>query len=78
MNEADMVKRVFLLGILKKESGETLDEVTKSLVNTGMFELDEAERVLQELIDTKYVVNGELSFKGIIIAKEAEAEFTLK
>ena len=77
MNEQDMVKRVFLLGILKKESDETLDDVTKSLVNTGMFELKEAKRVLQELKDAKYIVNENLSMTGLAIAKEAEAEFKL-
>ena len=77
MNEQDMVKRVFLLGILKKESDETLDEVTKSLVNTGMFDLKEAKRVLKELKEAQYIVNEELSMKGLAIAKEAEAEFKL-
>ncbi|MBL0721427.1 MAG: hypothetical protein JJV88_02470 [Sulfurovum sp.] len=78
MNESDIVKRVFLLGILKKESEETLDEVTKALVNTGMFQIKEANKVLQELKDEKYIVNQKLSIKGIAIAKEAESEFTIK
>ncbi len=78
MNEADIIKRVFLLGILKKESGETLDEVTKTLVNTGMFKTKEAKKVLKELKDDKYIVNEELSIKGIAIAKEAESEFKLQ
>jgi polyhydroxyalkanoate synthesis regulator phasin len=72
MNEADMVKRVFLLAILKREAGETLDDVTKSLVNTGMFDLKEAREVLQELRDAQYIVNDQLSIKGIAVAKEAE------
>ncbi|MEA3492616.1 MAG: hypothetical protein U9R27_12025 [Campylobacterota bacterium] len=78
MNEQDMVKRVFLLGILKRESGETLEEVTKSLVNTGMFDLKEAKRVLDELKEAKYIINDQLTIKGIAVAKEAEVEFTLK
>jgi len=78
LNEADIIKRVFLLGILKKESGETLDEVTKTLVNTGMFKTKEAKKVLKELKDDKYIVNEELSIKGIAIAKEAESEFKLQ
>jgi polyhydroxyalkanoate synthesis regulator phasin len=77
MNEADMVKRVFLLAILKREAGETLDDVTKSLVNTGMFDLKEAREVLQELRDAQYIVNDQLSIKGIAVAKEAEEEFRL-
>ncbi|MEA3418398.1 MAG: hypothetical protein U9Q90_03275 [Campylobacterota bacterium] len=77
MNEADMVKRVFLLAILKREAGETLKDVTESLVNTGMFDLREAKVVLQELKDEQYIVNDQLSIKGIAVAKEAEEEFKL-
>ncbi|SFV60525.1 hypothetical protein MNB_SV-9-791 [hydrothermal vent metagenome] len=77
MNEEDMIKRVFLLGILKKESGETLNDVTKYLVNTGMFDMKEAKKVLKELKDKNYIVKEELSIKGLAIAKEAEAEFKL-
>jgi len=73
-----MIKRVFLLAILKKESDETLDEVTKALVNTGMFKIKEAKRVLKELKYDKYIVDEELSIKGMAIAKETEAEFKLK
>jgi len=78
MNESDMIKRVFLLGILKKEPDETLDEVTKSLVNTGMFEMKEAQQVLKELKEAQYIVNEQLSIKGIAVAQEAEAEFKLQ
>jgi len=77
MNEPDINKRVFLLAILKKESDETLDDVTKSLVNAGMFELKEGRELLQELKDIQYIANDQLTIKGIAIAKEAEAEFTL-
>jgi len=78
MNESDMIKRVFLLGILKKEPDETLDEVTNSLVNTGMFDMKEAKQVLKELKEAQYIVNEQLSIKGIAVAQEAEAEFKLQ
>ncbi len=78
MKEEDIVKRVFLLGILKKESDETLEEVTKSLVNTGMFDLAEGKRVLEELKADGYIANEALSMTGVSIAMEAQAEFTLK
>ena len=77
MNEPDINKRVFLLAILKKESDETLDEVTKSLVNAGMFDIKEGKKLLQKLRDMQYISNEQLTIKGIAIAKEAEAEFTL-
>jgi len=77
MEEVDIVKRVFLLAILTKEEDETLTEVTKSLVNTGMFELEEGARILQELKNDHYIVDEQLSFKGIAIAQAAKQEFTL-
>ncbi len=77
MNEEDIVKRVFLLAVLTRESGETLEEVTKALVNTGMFDLQEGRQILQELKYDGYIVSDELSFKGIAIAQAAQEEFRL-
>ena len=77
MNETDIEKRVFLLAILKKESDESLEEVTKSLVNTGMFDMKKAKRVLSELEKAQYIVNNQLSVKGIAVAQKAQVEFTL-
>jgi polyhydroxyalkanoate synthesis regulator phasin len=77
MDEEDIVKKVFLLAILTRESGDTLEEVTKVLVNTGMFDLQEGRRILQELKNDEYIVGDELSFKGIAIAQAAQEEFRL-
>ena len=77
MNEEDINKRVFLLAIFKKDPDETLDDVTKSLVNAGMFDLQEGRQVLKELKEAQYLVNDQLSVKGIAVAIEAEAEFKL-
>ena len=77
MNEEDINKRVFLLAIFKKEPDETLDEVTISLVNAGMFDLQEGKKVLKELVEAQYLINKQLTIKGIAVATEAEAEFKL-
>lgn len=77
MNEEDINKRVFLLAILKKEPDETLINITESLVNTGMFDLKEGEKILEELKEAQYIVNDQLTIKGIAVATEAEAEFKL-
>ena len=77
MNEEDINKRVFLLAIFKKDPDETLDDVTKSLVNAGMFDLQDGRQVLKELKEAQYLVNDQLSVKGIAVAIEAEAEFKL-
>ncbi len=78
MGEEDIIKKVFLLSMLKKEEGESLSQVLIGLVNTGMFDKKEGRKVMKELIDEQYIVNEELSMKGVIIAKNAEIEFTLE
>ncbi len=75
MNELDIEKRVFLLAIAKREEGESLDDVLKMLVDTGMFDMKEGKKVLQELKDEKYIVGENLSMTGVIEADEAEKEF---
>ncbi|MEA2028286.1 MAG: hypothetical protein U9N49_04865 [Campylobacterota bacterium] len=77
IDEKLLVKKVFLLAILKKEEGESLNETLLALVNTGMFDKKEGKKVLQELKDEQYIVNDALSMKGMILAKEAEQEFKL-
>jgi polyhydroxyalkanoate synthesis regulator phasin len=77
MEELDIIKKVFLLGVAKREEGESIDEVMKSLVNTGMFDIDEAKRVLEELRQEQYIVGDNLSMKGVLVANKAEEEFRL-
>jgi len=75
MNEEDIIKRVSLLAVLKREPDETLKEVMGSLVNAGMFDMKEAKQVFKELKAEQYIVNEQLSLKGITVAKAAELEF---
>ncbi len=75
MNELDIEKRVFLLAIAKREEGESLDDVLDMLVRTGMFDLKEGKKVLQELKDEKYIIGENLSMTGVIEADKAEKEF---
>lgn len=78
MGEEDIIKKVFLLSMLKKEEGESLSQVLIGLINTGMFDKKEGKKVMKELVNEQYIVNEELSMKGMIIAKNAEIEFTLE
>ena len=75
MEELDIIKKVFLLGVSKREEGENMHETLVSLVNTGMFDMKEAKQVLKELRDAKYIVGDNLSMTGIIEADKAEKEF---
>jgi len=75
MNEDDIIKKVTLLGILKKKPDETLNDVMLMLVDTGMYEMKEAKQVFKELKAGQYISNGQLTLKGITVAKETEQEF---
>ncbi len=75
MEELDIVKRVFLLAVAKREEGETMKETMISLVNAGMFDMKEAKEVLAQLRDAKYIVGDNLSMTGVIEADRAEKEF---
>ena len=77
MAELDILKRVFLLAIAKREEGESMKTTTEILVDTGMFEggLKEAKKVLAELVASGHVVGSNLSMIGVMEADKAEREF---
>lgn len=75
MGEEDIIKSVTLLGIYKKEKDESLNDVMLMLVDTGMYKMKEAKSVFKELKRELFIINGELSLKGITEAKKAEAMF---
>jgi hypothetical protein len=77
MNEEDIEKRVFLLAIYKKAPDESLMDVTRTLANTGMFDLKQGKKILKALREEQYIVNEQLTVKGIAVAAEAETEFKL-
>ena len=51
MNDENVVERVCLLALMKKEPDETLKDVQKMLVDTGMFEMKECKVVFKMLKD---------------------------
>ena len=77
MKELDIIKKVFLLALAKREKGEDMETTMQSLVNTGMFDMNEAREVLKELRDEKYIIGDNLSMIGEIEAKKAEEEFKI-
>ena len=77
LSEDEIEKKVILLAIYKKLADESLSDVLKSLVNTGMFDMKRAKELLRELKDEQYIVNEQLTVKGIAEAVEAEEEFKL-
>ena len=76
MNEENVVERVCLLALMKKEPDETLKDVQKMLVDTGMFDMKECKAVFKMLKSEQYVSEeGGLTMKGVMEAKLAEEMF---
>jgi len=76
MNEENVVERVCLLALMKKEPDETLSDIQKMLVETGMFEMKECKEVFKQLEDEQYISeSGSLTMKGVMEAKAAEEMF---
>jgi len=76
MNEENVVERVCLLALMKKEPEETLADIQKMLVETGMFEMKECKEVFKTLKEEQYISeDGGLTMKGVMEAKVAEEMF---
>jgi hypothetical protein len=73
--DIELLKQVTLLGIYKKESDESLSDVRKSLVDTGMYDKKEAKEIFRMLKDEECITDDSLTLKGITLAKEAEILF---
>ncbi|MGA1932513.1 hypothetical protein ACH5BF_07300 [Arcobacter sp. YIC-464] len=73
----DINEKVLLLGILKKESDESLTDVVLKLENNGLFSLKEGKRLLKNLKKNEYILDSSLSVKGELLAKQVEQEFKI-
>ena len=73
----DIIEKVLLLAILKKESNETLNDVVLTLENTNLFSLKEGKRLLKKLKSEEYISDSYLTFKGEAVGKNVEQEFKL-
>lgn len=75
--ELDILEKVFLLAVLKKETDETLNDIIIKIEATGSFSIREGKAILKKLKKENYIENGQLTFKGIQAGKLAEQEFKL-
>ena len=73
----DINEKVLLLGILKRQSDESLNDVVLKLENSGLFSLKEGKRLLKNLKKDEYVLDSSLSVKGELLAKQIEQEFKI-
>ncbi len=77
LKDDEIEKKVILLKLLLKEEDETIAEMLKALVNTGMFDLKRAKKLFKELENDGYIKDNSLTFIGDIEARKAKEEFTL-
>jgi len=75
MNDENVVERVCLLALMKKEPDESLSDIRKMLVETGMFDMKECKQVFKMLEEEQYISNDSLTMKGVMEAKAAEEMF---
>ena len=73
----DIEVKVLLLGILKKEADESLNDVLIKLEQSHLFSLKEGKKLLKMLKSEGYVTSDSLTLKGELAAKEAEQEFKI-
>jgi hypothetical protein len=73
--DLEILKQVTLLGIYKKEKDESLSDVRKSLIDTGMYDKKEAKEIFRLLREDECITDESLTLKGITLAKEAEILF---
>jgi len=73
----DINEKILLLAILKKKENESLIDIVSTLENTQLFSLKEGKKLLKKLKSEEYIVDGVLSLKGNLLAKEVEQEFKI-
>jgi len=75
MNDENVVERVCLLALMKKEPDESISDIQKMLVETGMFDMKECKQVFKMLEEEQYISKDSLTMKGVMEAKAAEEMF---
>ena len=75
MNDDNVVERVCLLALMKKEPKESIEDIQNMLVETGMFGKKECKKVFKMLQEAQYISNNQLTMKGIMEAKLAQEMF---
>lgn len=73
----DIETRVLLLGILKKQNDETLQDVVLQLEQSHLFTLKEGKKRLKELRTQGFIGENALTIKGELEAKNIEKEFKI-
>jgi len=75
IDDKKLFEKVFLVGILTRDKGESLDDVTATLADTGMFTMQEGRKVLDTLRADGLVDGSGLTMLGVEVAKHAREEF---
>lgn len=77
MSDEELLTQVFLLAIWRKEPQESLGDILKMVVSTGVMSLKEGEEILSKLKAKGAIIGDGLSFVGVALAQEAQKNFAL-
>jgi len=75
MNDENVVERVCLLALMKKEPTESYNDIKMMLIETGMFDKKECQKVFSFLEEEHYISNEQLTMKGVMEAQIAQEMF---
>ncbi|MEA3497685.1 MAG: hypothetical protein U9R16_01375 [Campylobacterota bacterium] len=73
----DIEQRVLLLGLYKKEDGETFNDILGVMENSRVFTKKIGKKYLKNLKELNYITDDSFTMLGISKAKEVEAEFKI-
>ena len=68
-------QRVLLLGLYKKEDGETFSDILSVMEQSRVFTKKVGKKYLKNLKELNYITNDSFTVVGLAKAKEVEQEF---
>lgn len=75
--DVELLTQVVLMSMMYKEAGESIEDVGNILADSKAMSLDEYHSIVSILQKDGMIVNGELSFIGLALAKKAQETFKL-
>ncbi len=70
-------QRVLLLGLYKKEDGETFNDILGVMEESRVFTKKVGKKYLKNLKELKYITDDSFTMVGLAKAKEVEQEFKI-
>jgi len=75
--EENIELRVLLLALIKKENGETFNDILGVMEESRVFSKKDGKKYLKNLKELNYISDDGFTMIGITKAKEVEMEFKI-